>query len=201
MKTPTQWSTILEFTHEELAKIDAEEGLEDFRVFYSVITGTLTALAVFGVQGFWYGQPHLIHGYATYGALPAGFLVAFLTPHWIRWYIYRRWRDVWIPLARERMAKKGRGEPVPPARPYTLLELTDRYVVRLTPKGCVGVSMAALWLGILILGPAMMTNVVTQVIWVLAVILFLPISVAMGDLLYRRWRYSSRTDRRYSRLK
>ena len=96
-----QWQYIFEFTDEEWMKIRREADLVDFRILYAILAGVLTFLAVFASQLPWLGQEHLIHLYATYGSLPAGIAVGCLTPHWLKRHVYKRWRDVWHPLARE----------------------------------------------------------------------------------------------------
>jgi hypothetical protein len=184
MELFNQWHYIFEFTDAERAKIQAETRLLTHRAGYGILVGVITTLAVFLSQWPWMGEPHLIHGYATYGSLPAGLVVGLLTPHWITWHCYKRWRDVWTPLARSRRELKGL-ETQPPTRPATLIEMVDRRVIKLTPGNCTALLMFGFLAIAMILGPILMLNPITRALAALFLLCSFFISLLLGDRLGR----------------
>lgn len=124
-----------EFTDKEKPKAERLMHQDDSRTLYGFIAGFVAMVAVFLAQGPWAGEPHWIHAYCTYGAIPVGIIVGMWVrsrvPHWT----YRKWMKRWHPVIEARRAARGWDTP-PPRPPEAFLHYINRVWIELDRGGC-----------------------------------------------------------------
>ena len=102
--------TLFLFNDQEKSKILFNRSLIEYRIGLSIFVGVLTTVAVFFIQYPWAGQQHLIHVYATYGAIPAGIAAGIYTWHMVELFIKENSGSSLILLKKESSAISPAGK-------------------------------------------------------------------------------------------
>lgn len=177
--------TLFLFNEHERRKILFNRSLIEYRIGLGVFVGLLTTIAVFFIQYPWLGQQHLIHGYATYGALPAGLAAGVYAWHIVEWRDFRQWEKRWYPIAIAR-CEGSSFELHPLVRPLRFSGVIDRYIARLNPPTC---SLIFIFIGYVVIfsfSPLALQHTFTKWLFVFLMLIWWLIAAFLGH------EYSSR---------
>lgn len=171
--------TLFLFNEHERKKIIFNRSLIEYRIGLGVVVGLVTAIAVFFIQYPWAGQQHLIHGYATYGALPAGIAAGIYAWHMVEWRDYRQWEKKWYPIAIAR-SEGGSFQMNPLVKPMRFSDVIDNHITRLDPPTCSLIFILVGYVVIFSLSPLLLQYAVTKWLFVLLMLSWWLIAAFLG---------------------
>ncbi|MAX33833.1 MAG: hypothetical protein CME72_12300 [Halomonadaceae bacterium] len=171
-----------EVTKKEKPKFERLIWQDESRTLYGVLAGLASTVIVFLAQWPWAGEPHFIHFYCSYGALPIGFLVGawvrFRVPRWT----YRTWMRKWHPVIKERRAARG-WDTDPPEPPEDFLDYVNRRWIELDRPGCTQVAFLLAVLAICLTMPIVADVEWFKWVWVVQFGIAWPGCLFVGDSL------------------